>query len=82
VALSPGGIIPADALLLDAGNAEHLARPADPGRATAATLTPAGHDLTLQAAERRHIQHILEMMGGNKRRAARALGVSRPTLGR
>jgi transcriptional regulator with PAS, ATPase and Fis domain len=82
VALSPGDIIPADALLLDAGNADLLARSADPGQATAAAPAPAGHDLTLQAAERHHIRHVLEMMEGNKRRAARALGVSRSTLDR
>jgi two-component system response regulator HydG len=82
VALSPGEVILPDAVLLDAGNADHLARSADPGQATAAAPAPAGHDLTLQAAERHHIRHVLEMMEGNKRRAARALGVSRSTLDR
>lgn len=37
-------------------------------------------DLTLRAAERRHILMVLEMLGWNKTRAAEALGINRGTL--
>ena len=39
-------------------------------------------DLTLRGVEQRHIHAVLERMHGNKRRAARALGLSRSTLDR
>lgn len=45
------------------------------------TAAPA-EDLTLTAAERRHIARVLDLMSGNKRRTARALGISRSTLDR
>jgi DNA-binding NtrC family response regulator len=38
--------------------------------------------LTLAEVERQHILKVLERFGGNKRRAARALDVSRSTLDR
>jgi DNA-binding NtrC family response regulator len=37
-------------------------------------------DLTLATAERRHIERVLAMLGNNRTRAARALGISRATL--
>jgi transcriptional regulator with PAS, ATPase and Fis domain len=40
------------------------------------------HDDTLDAAEAAHVQRILESVGGNKRQAARILGISRPRLDR
>ncbi len=46
--------------------------------ATAGT-TP---DDTLDAVERTHVQQVLERTGGNKRQAARLLGISRPRLDR
>ncbi|HSF19726.1 MAG TPA: sigma-54 dependent transcriptional regulator [Vicinamibacteria bacterium] len=36
--------------------------------------------LTMEEVERRYIQHVLEMFGGNKARAARTLGLDRRTL--
>ena len=39
-------------------------------------------DLSLRAAEARHIHQVLEHFRGNKRRTARALGLSRSTLDR
>jgi two-component system response regulator HydG len=69
VALSPGEIIAAEAI--------HLTSPTLP-----VAQAVADADLTLQGVERRHIRRVLADMGGNKRRAARALGVSRSTLDR
>ncbi len=37
-------------------------------------------ELTLEALEREHIVRVLEHHGGNRTRAARALGISRATL--
>jgi transcriptional regulator with PAS, ATPase and Fis domain len=52
------------------------------GAAAAAPPAPAAPDRTLQQAVHRHIATVLEAVGGNKRRAARELGVSRATLER
>jgi Nif-specific regulatory protein len=43
---------------------------------------PNEDDLSLRAAEQRHISHVLAMVGGNKRKAARLLGLARSTLDR
>jgi len=37
-------------------------------------------DLTLEAAEKKHITDVLMMMDGNKSKASRVLGISRSTL--
>jgi DNA-binding NtrC family response regulator len=65
-----------DALVLDLGVAElDLARL----REALAPSEPAAPE-SLQAAERRHIALMLRHTGGNKRRAAHLLGISRSTL--
>ena len=73
VALSSGDVIAGRVidLLLEAPNL----RP--PGAANGDR-----EPLTLQVAMRHHIHDVLHRMGGNKRRAARALGLSRSTLDR
>jgi DNA-binding NtrC family response regulator len=53
--------------------------PPPPARAAA---SPAPASLRLDEVERRHIEHVLHLTGGNKRRAARLLGLSRSTLDR
>ena len=47
-----------------------------------ALADPDSTDLTLRTAEQQHIRKVLAMMRGNKRRSARALGLSRSTLDR
>jgi Nif-specific regulatory protein len=42
--------------------------------------TPAWGLITLEEAERRHIQNILDQVGGNKTRACEILGIGRATL--
>jgi len=74
VALAEGDVIDSDALLLEATPGPPAARTAPP--------PPAGEVLTLAEAERRHVVSVLERLGGNKARAARALAVSRSTLDR
>jgi transcriptional regulator with PAS, ATPase and Fis domain len=44
--------------------------------------SPQEADLRLKTAEKRHIQAVMEKMGGNKSRTAGALGISRSTLDR
>jgi DNA-binding NtrC family response regulator len=82
VALASGDIIEEQHLLLGHDT---------PGTPRSAPSTPgpakAGHygavrGRSLQAAMSRHIMQVLEDVGGNKRRAARELGVSRATLDR
>ena len=61
--------------------AEHLAL----GGPTAAAASPEAHapaDDSLAAVVRAHVHRILDRTGGNKRQAARSLGISRPRLDR
>ncbi len=46
------------------------------------SVSPHADDESLDAAEADHVQRILKRTGGNKRRAAKALGISRPRLDR
>jgi transcriptional regulator with PAS, ATPase and Fis domain len=41
---------------------------------------PVDGDLSLDAAERRHVEHVLKLCGYNKSRTSEALKISRPTL--
>jgi DNA-binding NtrC family response regulator len=53
------------------------------GEAPAPVERPApASDRSLRQAVHRHIASVLDEVGGNKRRAARELGVSRATLER
>jgi transcriptional regulator with PAS, ATPase and Fis domain len=63
---------------------QHLILPeASPGRQVSPPPTEArSNGRMLREVVRRHIMNVLEEVGGNKRRAARELGVSRATLDR
>jgi DNA-binding NtrC family response regulator len=72
VALTSGEVIGVEQLLLG-GEAPSP---------TTATGPAAKSDRSLRQAVHRHISSVLHEVGGNKRRAARELGVSRATLER
>jgi two-component system response regulator HydG len=76
VALTDGAIVESEAILLDA-----VAGAPAGDREEAAEGQSNGIE-TLAEAERRHVRSVLERVGGNKARAARALAVSRSTLDR
>jgi len=84
VAITEGDIIEPDAILLETSveevRADHATVPA--AAAGNGTLPTADDDLSLRAAEARHIHQVLDHFRGNKRRTARALGLSRSTLDR
>jgi transcriptional regulator of acetoin/glycerol metabolism len=73
VALAKGDVVGEDVLLL-------LDESTPAGRLPVAS--PSKTDRLLRDAVDRHIARVLEDVGGNKRRAARELGVSRATLDR
>ena len=74
VALSEGELIGEEAILLP-GQDEANPRPSVP-------FAQAAADQSLGSVERAHVRNVLASLGGNKTRAARALGVSRSTLER
>ena len=78
VAITAGTIIEEDAILVEATPAS-----AEPTAMARTYGTPdEDGDLSLRAAERKHVQAVLTRFRGNKRQAARALGLSRSTLDR
>jgi DNA-binding NtrC family response regulator len=62
--------------------AEHLSLGPATGFEGAPTAETVGDDATLDAAEKAHVDRVLRRTGGNKRQAARVLGISRPRLDR
>ena len=73
VALTPGDVIGEPHLVLG---------PDDTSQAPGPVRPPAAGGRSLRDAVQRHIAEVLADVGGNKRRAARELGVSRATLAR
>ncbi|NIR45958.1 MAG: sigma-54-dependent Fis family transcriptional regulator [Gemmatimonadetes bacterium] len=61
---------------------EHLSLGSAVGVQGSPASEAVGDDATLDAVERAHVQRVLARTGGNKRQAARILGISRPRLDR
>jgi transcriptional regulator with PAS, ATPase and Fis domain len=73
VALAPGDVI---------GEAHLVLEPSEIGSAPRPAVAAPSSGRSLRDAVQRHIAEVLADVGGNKRRAARELGVSRATLDR
>ena len=85
VALAQSEVIgPEDLLIETSTDQVHVVEVALPPAASNGSngTAEASGDLTLAAAEYHHIHIVLDRFRGNKRRTARALGVSRSTLDR
>jgi transcriptional regulator with PAS, ATPase and Fis domain len=85
VALASSEVIAPEDLLIETSTEElHVAEVASPpGTATSGNgASSLDGDLSLASAEYHHIHLVLDRFHGNKRRTARALGVSRSTLDR
>jgi DNA-binding NtrC family response regulator len=83
VALATGDVIGLEHLLLGEEDTTRLPASGTPKKAArVGPSTPLGAGRTLEEAIHRHITQVLAEVGGNKRRAARELGVSRATLDR
>jgi len=83
VALTRSEIIAAEALLLPDSFAPSVLN-SPPQALSVIPTAGAARDNhhSLRAVERQHVLRVLEQVGGNKRKAARALGISRSTLDR
>jgi transcriptional regulator with PAS, ATPase and Fis domain len=81
VAMASSDVIQVDAVLLESDLTPAPA-PAKPTPVSAPVVTVTQRDVSLRGVEARHILDVLAREKGNKRRAARALGVSRTTLDR
>jgi transcriptional regulator with PAS, ATPase and Fis domain len=77
VAMTTGSVIGTEAVILDG-----MPAPGIPADANRAEVPPDNGNANLKAMERRHIRRVFESLGGNKARAAKALGISRSTLDR
>ena len=77
VALTSGQVLRAEAILLD-----EIVETADAASSSSDTKEGLSSDLSLKTMEKKHIAHVLTRLGGNKKRAAKALGISRSTLDR